>query len=72
MIEWLFKNWGIVRQLSRKFLILEDLNAHMKVLDIKYIHTNYTGRTLKTLLSEDSVCLINTKLEIQCIGVENL
>ena len=49
-----------IRQLNKKFIIVGDLNAHTLILDSKCIRSNFTGRMLETLLTEDDICLINS------------
>ena len=48
-----------LQQLLDKFILLGDLNAHTRILDSKCIKSNYTGKTLETMLVEDCVCINN-------------
>ena len=47
-----------IQQLSRKYVIVGDFNAHTTVLDTKNTRSNYAGRMLETLLTEDQVCIV--------------
>ena len=46
-------------QLSSKFMIIGDMNAHTPLLSSNCVRSNSTGRMLNDLLSSTNICLIN-------------
>lgn len=48
-----------IGQLGERYLIIGDFNAHTPLLNEETLHSNYTGKTLETLLLENNTCLIN-------------
>ena len=61
-----------IQQLSRKFIIVGDLNCQTQVLDTKCTRSNFTGRMLETLLTEDPICLINPRDMYTYVSFSNL
>ena len=48
-----------IGKLGDSYFILGEFNAHSTKLDTTILRTNFTGRTLDTLLEDEDVCLIN-------------
>ena len=48
-----------LHQLGRKYVLVGDFNAHMPVLDSCCRNSNFTGKTLETIIFEERICLIN-------------
>lgn len=48
-----------VTQLGDRCLIIGDLNAHSPLLNEETVSSNFTGRSMETLLLEKNICLIN-------------
>lgn len=48
-----------ISQLSNRYLIIGDFNAHTPLLDSSTKRSNKTGKTLETLLLDNTVCMIN-------------
>ena len=48
-----------LHQLGRKYVLVGDFNAHMPLLDSCCRNSNFTGKTLETIILEERICLIN-------------
>ena len=48
-----------INQLSSKFVICGDFNAHSRLLNENTTVSNQTGRAIETVLDDNNVCLIN-------------
>ena len=48
-----------INQLSNKFVICGDFNAHSRILNENITSPNQTGRAIETVLDDNNICLIN-------------